>query len=345
MSNTDWITAETDKLRRAWDRHAPEMLRDYLVSDVENPCLNLQSILTRHFLIETLFGQRFAALQTEELRFAVALNWLLHLLEQPLVDEDLQAVYHALRRGADNAEGWPIPGYVSKIFAALPATASGLTVPNYLDAAFQAPLLTFQPPVIPETIAGQFLGLWKKALARKRPKKVSVLEAACGSANDYRFMAACGLGRLIEYHGFDLCEQNIANARSLFPAADFQVENALKFAAPEGAFDITVVHDLFEHLSIKAMEAVLAEVCRVTRRGLCLGFFNAHEGEEHLIVPTEDYHWNTLSVDKLRGELAQHGFQSQVIHIGTFQARQFGCPDTHNPNAYTFYAWRTVTAD
>jgi ubiquinone/menaquinone biosynthesis C-methylase UbiE len=340
MPNTDWISAETEKLRRAWDRHAPETLRDYLVAGVENPCLNLQSILTRHFLIETLFGQRFAALQAEELRFGVAMNWLLRLLEQPLVDEDLQAIHHALRQGSDNAEGWPIPGYIAKIFAALPATANGLTVPNYLDEAFQAPLLTFQPAIIPESILGQFMGIWKQALARKRPKKLSVLEPACGSANDYRFLAAGGLGRLIEYHGFDLCAANIANARALFPTVDFQAGNVLAIAVPDSAFDVTVVHDLLEHLSLAALELALAEICRVTKRGLCLGLFNAHEGAEHLVVPTENYHWNQLSVDKLRAVLAQRGFQSQVIHIGTFLAQMCGCPETHNPQAYTLCAWR-----
>jgi len=342
VSNTDWINAETERLRRAWDRHAPEMLRDYLVSGVENPCLNLQSILTRHFLIKTLFAHRFAELQLQELRFGVAMNWLLQLLEQPLVEEDLQAVHHALRHSSDNAEGWPIPRHISAIFASLPATANGLTVPNYLDEAFSAPLLTFQPPVIPETILGRFLGLWKQALSRKRPKKLSVLEPACGSANDYRFVVACGLGRLVDYHGFDLCEKNIANARALFLQVAFQVGNALKIEAPDSAFDIAVVHDLFEHLSIEAMEVAVAEICRVTRRGLCLGFFNAHEGMDHQVVPTEDYHWNQLSVNKLRDLLERHGFAVQVIHIGAFLMEQLGCPDTHNPNAYTIYAWRRL---
>lgn len=340
MSDTDWIAAETEQLRRAWNRHAPERLRDYLVSDVEHPCLNLPSILTRHFLIESLFADRFAELQQQELRFAVAMNWLLHLLEQPLFDEDLAAIHHALRRGSDNAEGWPIPGYVSAIYASLPTTANGLTVSNYLEDALQTPLLTFQPPTIPDTVLGHFMRLWKQTLARKRPKQLAVLEPACGSANDYRFMAACGLGRLLDYHGFDLCEKNIANARALSPHVDFHVGNILQLQAPDGAYDVTVVHDLFEHLSPAALELALAEVCRVTRRGLSLGFFNLHEGPEHVVVPTADYHWNQLSVDQLRRLLARHRFQTQVIHIGAFLQQQCGCPDTHNPNAYTFRAWR-----
>ena len=60
---------------------------------------------------------------------------------------------------------------------------------------------------------------------RKRPQRLSVLEAACGSANDYRFIEAFGLARLLDYTGFDLCEKNIFNAKQLFPMAQFNVDN------------------------------------------------------------------------------------------------------------------------
>ena len=47
-----------------------------LVQGVEDPRINVQSILTRHFLIEQLFGNRFAEVTEAELRFAVVMNWL-----------------------------------------------------------------------------------------------------------------------------------------------------------------------------------------------------------------------------------------------------------------------------
>ena len=66
---------ETDGLERSWGRHDQEVLRSYLVQDVEDPRINIQSILTRHFLIERLFGERFAELMEQELRFGLVVNW------------------------------------------------------------------------------------------------------------------------------------------------------------------------------------------------------------------------------------------------------------------------------
>jgi len=57
-------------------RHDAAWLEDYLVASVEDPRLNLQSILTRHFLVTALTGDRFVALMEQEYRFAAAMNWL-----------------------------------------------------------------------------------------------------------------------------------------------------------------------------------------------------------------------------------------------------------------------------
>jgi hypothetical protein len=43
-------------------QHDAGMLRDYLVAGVEDPRLNLQSVLSRHFLARALTGERFRAL-------------------------------------------------------------------------------------------------------------------------------------------------------------------------------------------------------------------------------------------------------------------------------------------
>jgi SAM-dependent methyltransferase len=339
MSQPDWIKQETEKLVRAWDRHEAPMLRDYLVADVEDPRLNVQSILTRHFLAEALFGGRWAWLQEQELRFAVVANWLQSLFQAGVTAEERAVILYTLKQGGDDAEGREIPRFLLEFFATLPAEVEGMTIPNYFIAALET-----SEGQLPQAVLNTFQGLWQRALARKRPGKISVVEPACGSANDYRFAAAYGLGRLLDYHGFDLCEKNVANARALFPRVRFTVGNALQIEAPDRAYDCAVVHDLFEHLSAAGLAQAAGELCRVTRHAMCLGFFNMGEASEHQIVPVDDYHWNKLSVEQMRALLAQHGFACQVIHIATFLISQYGCDRTHNPHAYTFLAWRESPA-
>ena len=175
---------------------------------------------------------------------------------------------------------------------------------------------------------------WRLRLPKPQP--LSVLEPACGSANDYRFLDAYGLGRLVSYAGFDICEKNIANARALFPSVRWEVGNAFEIAAADKAFDLCFVHDLFEHLSLEGMQMAVEEICRITRRGICVGFFSMDETPDHIVREVEEYHWNTLSMTRVRDLFAQFGFGGQVIHVGTFLRRQVGCEFTHNPNAYTF---------
>jgi len=188
--------------------------------------------------------------------------------------------------------------------------------------------------------------LWNKALDRHLASTKSaacssprptVVEPACGSANDYRFIDAYGLTRLLDYTGMDLCEKNVLNARELFPGAHFACGNAFALPFPDRSFDLCFVHDLFEHLSLEGMEQAVAEVCRVTRAGICVGFFNMHEIAEHRVVPDEDYYWNDLSLVRTRESFVQLGFTGQAIHVGTYLRDRTGCAETHNPNAYTFY--------
>lgn len=56
------LRLETERLTRSWMRHGRNTLRNYLVQDVQDPRINVQSILTRHFLIEYLFGSEFEPL-------------------------------------------------------------------------------------------------------------------------------------------------------------------------------------------------------------------------------------------------------------------------------------------
>ena len=325
---------ETDGLIKSWMRHDAGMLRDYLVADAEDPRLNVPSILTRHFLLEALLGRQASALKAHEFRFAVAMSWLRQFLPPSPVAEELEAVLHALRVGADNAEGRDLPSYVVSTFTMLPDRASGVYVPNYLSQTLRRAVGSPDHAGLGEAVA-TFQRLWRKRLAHVGPARISVLEPACGSANDYRFFDAFGLARFLDYSGLDLCEKNVQNARMLFPEVRFEVGNVFEIAAADKSFDFCMVHDLFEHLSVEGMEVAIAELCRVTRRGLCLGFFNMDEIDDHLVRPVEDYHWNTLSLARVKTAFEGHSATVRVMHIGTFLNALFGAVETHNPNAYT----------
>jgi len=319
---------ETARLTKSWMQYDAETLRDYLVQDVEDPRINVQSILTRHFLIERLFGERFRELMGQELRFGLVVNWLLKLLKESVNAEQLRSVLDALLTGEDYAEGLEIPAYVSATFA-------GLAVPNYMcDLLIWSPIETTEAP-IPGHLLSTFEKIWHEVLAGEQAERISVLEPACGSANDYRFIDSFGISRFLDYTGFDLCEKNVRNAGQMFPDVSFRVGNALEINAEDKAFDYCFVHDLFEHLSIEAMEVAIAQICRVTRRGICAGFFNVHDGPEHVVKPIDDYYWNTLSLAGTKAFFERHASEVQVVHIDTFLLSQFGCPDTHNKGAHT----------
>src|SRR5437879_6350055 len=118
-SLSDALRQESEKLVRCWMQHEANWLGHYLVAGVEDPRRNVQSILSRHFLVRALFGDRFDALMIQEILFAAVMNWLLGLSTQATGAEDLEAVLHALKRRADNAEGIPIPHFVLQAFATL----------------------------------------------------------------------------------------------------------------------------------------------------------------------------------------------------------------------------------
>lgn len=338
----DFLKQETEKLARSWMRLDVAELGRYLVVDVEDPRVNVQSMLTRHFLLTTLFGAKFEGVMDGELHFAAALNWLRQRGADLHTPEDCAALLHALRRGADNAEGLRVPAFLTRLFARLPARVGGVFVPNYIERFLVREALPHAggSDTSPTSVLDTFQALWADLLAGEVPPGVRVLEAACGSANDYRCLASFGLARLLDYTGFDLCQKNVQNARALFPSVRFEVGNVFEIAASDGAFECSFAHDLFEHLSPEALLVAVRELCRVTRRGLCVGFFQMDETADHFIRPVEEYYWNTLSMDRLKTLFGEQGFDVQPLHIGTYLHWRTGCAETHNPNAYSFIALR-----
>jgi len=317
-------------------QHESTWLRDYLVAGVEDPRLNLQSVLSRHFLLRSVFGERFNALREAEYHFAATMNWLRNAGSQRIGAAFSNAILEALRHGAVSAEGIRIPQIVARTFATLPMRADGVIIPNFLERVLPASGAASGQANPGEAGLNTFSELWSEALAGAQASGVSVLEPGCGSANDYRFLHGYGIARFLDYAGFDLCPKNVQNARALFPDVRFELGNVFEIAAADQAWDFCVVHDLFEHLSIEGLGKAVSEVCRVTRRGLCVSFFQMDEIPEHVVRPVDDYHWNLLSMARMRELFASLGFAAQVLHIGTFLREYIGGEYTHNTNAYTF---------
>ena len=275
------LRRETDDLTFAWLSKTPEKLRSYLVSGIQDPRSNLQSILTRHYLIRQLFGAEFEHLQGEELLHAMRLNTE-RVQQRPASDEQ----------------------------------------------------------------KSEFQARWQAALSQATAQPISVLEAACGSANDYRFLDSYGVARFLNYGGFDLSAHNIANARGMFPQADFQCGNVFDIPRQDESVDVVLVFDLFEHLLLAGLEVALDEVCRVARHGLVLNFFNVEDIAEHRAQPVTErrYHWNTLSLKKLTASLTARSKGVEIVHIHAMAVdmfRSYGVFDSFlddlNPNLFTFF--------
>lgn len=348
------LLVETERLTRSWAQHEAGWLRSYLVAGVEDPRLNVQSILSRHFLACALGLDRWNGLMAEEYRFAGVMNWLQSAAGQPGETELRAAVLHALRKHSDNAEGLEIPRHVLQTFMTLPRNIDGWVIPNYIEQFLLPPAPGFGQSDPFEPALNTFCRIWNDRMATHVPAAdpahrsashigegqtsplLSLLEPACGSANDYRFLHAYGIARHFDYTGFDLCQANVENARALFPGVRFETANVFEIPAPAKSCDLCLVHDLFEHLSLAGLEQAVREVCRVTRQGLCVGFFQMDEIPEHIVRPREEYFWNLLSLARMRELFASEGFQGQAVHIGSFLAHQIGCGQTHNPDAYTF---------
>jgi len=183
-----------------------------------------------------------------------------------------------------------------------------------------------------------FMDRWRAELADLTSGRISVLEPACGSANDYRYMAQCGLSDHLDYRGFDLTAANIANAQVAHPDADFRIGDVLDIDAADAAFDWVVVHDLFEHLSPAACERAISEVCRVSRSGVLVSFFHMADIPDHIVTPLRNYYRNRLSLDRTREAFLAHCRSVDAIHISRLAADEFGLKRYYNSLAYTFIA-------
>lgn len=327
------LQKETRQLQNAWAHHDQASLNSYLVQGVEDPRINIQSILTRHFLLRELFGDRCDYVMEHEIRFALTANWLLAKLTSPMsawqINNEMNDVLFALLDESNNS-GKDVPVFLKDSF-------EKLYFPNYIND-----LLSYVPSVdakseMPDYLLNTFMQIWAEMLCSDQSERISVLEPACGSANEYRFFHRTKLSNYLDYRGFDLCEKNITNANRTYPDVEFCVDNVFDISVLDNAYMFGFVHDLFEHLSPEGFEKAIMEITRVTSHKVCLHFFNMADIPEHQIKHTGEYHWNTLSLAQIRKLIEPIADSVEIIHIDTWLRNDFCYPYTHNKEAYTWF--------
>ncbi len=195
-----------------------------------------------------------------------------------------------------------------------------------------------------EAVADQeraFVDRWRDEVQAEPPGRIPVLEFACGSADDYRAFAECGLGRCLAYVGIDLNPLNIANARRRHPEARFEVDDILALPFEDRSFDHVVAADIFEHLSPDAFKRAIDEAGRLARRALVFTFFNMVDAPEHEIVRTSSYYRNMLSARRIEEHVRALGFDTVLrLPIAPWLETSYGYPHSYNPHAWTIIAER-----
>ncbi len=191
----------------------------------------------------------------------------------------------------------------------------------------------------------QLVDRWRSLLDGRLSEPLSVLELACGSANDYRAFAESGVASHLAYRGVDLSAKNIANARRRFPGATFEVGNILDLPYPDGAFDEVIASDIFEHLSPEAMECALGEAMRLARHGLILTFFNMADAPDHQVERRRAYHWNRLSRQRIEARLRTSFASVSAIPIAALLRDRYGYAHSYNRHAWTIVARRAALPD
>ena len=327
------IAVENEKLKASWDCISAEQLATYLRVDEQDQRINAQSILTRALLVDALWPGRFDAIITEEMRFGVVMTWLVERLKAGtnrffLLDEVL--------RSAAGEEVPEIPDVVRKTAEWL--QTDGCPIGDYVSDA-----LMFTNPDRPQSLLAEpaldtLIGLWKKQLAGLTAERINVLEAACGSGNDYSTIRAAGIDGFLSYSGFDLSSKCVSNARAEFPGVAFFEASLLNSGLPDGCSDYVFVHDLFGHFSADAMEEAAAEIMRLARREVWIHCHNAVDIEQHQIRPYRRYFRNRISVRQFSASLSKGGASVQAVPISGMLQRKFGFAQGYSSTSVTFIA-------
>ena len=194
---------------------------------------------------------------------------------------------------------------------------------------------------VDQVIAGrdaEFAGRWMEALHGVTAEPLSVLEFACGSANDYRAFVDYGIAPFLTYRGVDLTAANIANARERFPGIDFEVRSVLELPYEDRSFDCVIASALFEHLPIDDMQRALAEAGRLARSMLVLEFFSMADIKDHVVKPTGVYHWNLLSRSLALERIDARFDAITATPIAPWLRERYDYSYSFNPDAWTIIA-------
>ncbi|HEX8510759.1 MAG TPA: class I SAM-dependent methyltransferase, partial [Propionibacteriaceae bacterium] len=159
---------------------------------------------------------------------------------------------------------------------------------------------------------------------------------------DYRAMADYGVARFLDYTGIDLNEKNIRNAKRRFPDVDFRVGSILSLQEKRRSADYVIGFDILEHLSLQGMETALKSAERLARRGLYFAFFRMDEVPEHEEHPRGNYHYNLLSVDRMREYMDKRYRSVQLIHIAQMFEDEY---DYHHSYDYNRRAYSLIAED
>ena len=307
-----------------WERHATEFLDSYLVQESENPALNVQSVLIRALLADSIFPGKLDALIADELLYSAAAMFLLK----------------------SNRQGWF--GDLRKRLSALGAMSSDEGPEETAPPLFLTKQMPFSLPELMDSLSraftvgfddfdSPFAARWREAFAEipasVPEKQISVLELGCGAANDARYFSQYGLSRFLSYTGVDLTPKNIANAQARCPDLMFRVADvdALPFA--DEAFDYSFACDLWEHIAEETFEKSLREALRVTRRELWFSFFNLDFLPEHDFGHCDGRPLHTLSRAALEYFFEREAGGSYWVDFSQEWPMRFAGYSHYNPNA------------
>lgn len=324
------IEAENEKLKSSWNCFSAEHLATYLSIEEQDQRINTHSILTRALLVDTLWPGRFTELIDEELRFGLVMTWLLQRLKTGVNRYEL---LDELNSPASNSR---IPAFVRQVVAWL--QTESCPVPDYVSDALMAnepdqlKWYFFEPPL------NTFSRFWSSRLSGLTSERISVLEVACGSGNDYKAIRDFGLAAHISYSGFDISWKNISNARARFSDATFFEASILNSGLPDNSFDYIFVHDLIGHLSPEGMEVAIQEIMRIVRKEAWIHCYNVADIERHEIRPFEMYYRNRLSISELTSSLEKAGAAVDAISIAEMLKHKFDFVQEYTETSGTFIA-------
>jgi ubiquinone/menaquinone biosynthesis C-methylase UbiE len=318
---TTEFTTESENLRNTWLRYPAGFLDSYLIQGVENPCVNPQSVVIRSLLVDTLVPGAHRDLAEQEMLYSACACTTIAAAGRGLFD-----LFTAALEGEPGADAaLPLPEFLKEVRDRKPALPFSLR--GVWQQIFHAIMNSYNG------FASPFEPLWHERLASEKSDRPTLLEVACGSANDSRYWARYGLDTLINYTGVDICPTNITNAQRRCPTGTFLEGNALALPFSDKSFDFYLTFDLFEHLSLPATQQALREAVRVTRRKLWLSFFALEDRPEHLEVPSPPYYLNVLSIARAVEELSRLGCDATVIDLPADWSRKFPGYQHYNPRA------------